>query len=463
MRRRLLLPIGIATLILLSPSSALAGRFSAPVRIPTSESIWDFAINTRGEAVAVQGAGNGLRLYSLGTGSSFERAWPLEVARGYSLGTGSESVSYGDSGGVALGLSYFDSNEPISPGPHGPPRCCLDAAIASWQLGDEPSRVQELTPRLGPDDGFERAPGLPLVLVRRSSVTALWTVGGNGEPPEQGPATLREGFGSIGRPLQVHTLATVPNGIDDDILTRSAQGLPLAAWLDDDRELHVATGTANGALKRSRRAQSVRRDTNQESFGFTTDGVGDIIFWYVKAGSSGRNELFLRTSRNGGAFSRPQLLAKTPGRIWNASVLAGEGRSVLALWEWKHHEQGYLGAAFGRIGRTLVRSATVPVGQAGGAAVGFVGGSEAFVIYRRWLAGEGPGGDLNFQLKIIGDRPGRSFHRPRPFVSGLKTCGIDSAAEVYEGEVTIVTSPTGYAILDLVCDGGDEYLVRYTP
>ena len=65
---------------------------------------------------------------------------------------------------------------------------------------------------------------------------------------------------------------------------------------------------------------------------------------------------------------------------------------------------------------------------------------------------------------MISDRSGHSFRSPRPFTSGLRTCGIDSAAElVYQGEATIASSPNGYALLKLVCDTGEQYLVRYRP
>ena len=393
--RRALLLLATTTLVLWCSSVALAGQFSAPSPIPASEASWQFAINSHGAAVAVQESGNGLLFYSLGTGSSFEHPWHLAVARGYSLSTGSEGIYVDGAGHVAVGLSYLDANEPLSPEPHASPPCCLDAAVASWQLGEKPGRIQALTPNLRPDVGYERAPELPAVLVRRSTVTALWSVGGNGEFPEQGAAKLREAFGSVGQTLHVQTLATVANGIDEYLLTKTANALPLAAWLDDNGELHVATGTAAGAVKGSRRAQSVRGGTNQENaFGFTTDGIGDIIFWYVRGGSSGHNQLYMRTSRNGGAFSRPQLVAQIRGRMWNVSILAGAERSVLALWEWEDlHKKSYVRAAFGGILRTLVRSATVPLNGSEAAAVGFVGGAEAFVIYRHWIAGEGPGGN----------------------------------------------------------------------
>ncbi|MGH2865671.1 MAG: hypothetical protein ACRDJX_10550 [Solirubrobacteraceae bacterium] len=470
--RRVLLATGITALVLCCANAALAGQFSAPVRIPAAAG-GEFAINSHGEVVAVEGSEDGARVYSLGTGSSFEHLLPLSVAGGYSLATGSEGISFGSDGSIALGLSYIDGTAPAVEGEgdsgHGSPACCRRAAVAAWQLGEPPPAVHTLTPKLDPDDAYEKEPDQPAVLVRRSVVTALWSDGGDLEFPEEGTTTLREAFGPVGKPLHVKTLAVVPNGINRYVLTKTASNLPLAAWLDDNGELHVVTGTATGALKRSHRAQSVHGGVNpNHEFAFTTDGVGDIIFWYV-LGGSGHSELFMRTSTNGGAFSPPQLIARIRGEIWKSSVLAGPHRSVLARWEWEdRHETMYLRAAFGHIGRPLVRSVPMRVTVFGGEATGFVGRGEAFIIYRHELPGHALGEDTNFQLRIISDRSGHSFDSPKPFMPQLNTCGIDTAAElVYQGEAEIATSPNGYAILNLVCDEGEEdrvqYLVRYTP
>jgi hypothetical protein len=435
------------------------------VRIPGTRYYWRFAIDRGGSAVAIQGFDEGALVYALGRGLRLERPVSLAVAGEYSLFGSSEGLAFG-AGRLAIGLSYTDDTAPEGEEEHGAPACCGRAAVVSWRLGESPPPVQTLTPKLGIAAGFKEEPGDPAVDASRTAITAIWSVGGNGEPPERGPATLREGFGPFGGDLHVQTLARVPNGIDEYVLTSDRRGRPIAAWLSDRRNLHVVSGTASGALHHSVRAQSWPNvGALEREHGFTADGVGDIVFWYLTPQSSGREALFIRTSTVGRAFTRPRLVAQIPGRGASAVVRAGDGGSVLAFWEWRgRREHMHLQAAFGGLDRPFSISPSLPVGSFGVEATGFVGRGEAVVIYRRGLAGYDPEGEPPFRLEAIRAQSDQSFGHPQPLFRRLRNCGINTTGELpLSEERYIPTSADGYAILHLVCEGGKEYIARYTP
>lgn len=476
--RALRLGATICALVVGGCSTSALAHLSRPVRLPSTGYSWQFAIDRGGHAIAVDGSNSGALLYSLGRGTRFNRSWPIAVTGGYSLHLPGRDISFGAGDRVAIGLRYIDGTAPASEAEHGAGACCTRAAVAAWQLGEVPPIAQTLSPQRSTLDGFQKEPGIPSVVVDRSTTTAIWSVGGNGEPPERGPAELDEGFGTVGGPLQVRPLATASNGIDDYILTRTARGVPVAAWLENGHRLRVVTGSAGGALHRSGGSQTVRRRSSLEQFedlgfnelggdfGFSADGAGDIVFWYVTATAQpGREELFAMTSTEGHAFTRPRLLAVIPGAGRGALVVTGAGRSLLAFWEWEdRHETGHLQAAFGHINARLVKSKSVLVGPFGGEATGFVGRNAAYVIYRRWLASYNREGQQRFRLEFTRSSIGHAFGKPRPFAPRLRGCGVNTAFELpVPEERLIATSLDGYAIVNLVCEGGAEYIVRYSP
>jgi hypothetical protein len=366
-----------------------------------------------------------------------------------------------------VALIYNDRTSPPGEGEHASPGCCERAAIAGWRLGEQPPVAQSLSPKLGVEAGYRNPPSLPSIALGRSSVTAIWTVGGAGEKEHPGEAKLEEAFGQVGRPLHIATLMTAPEGIPYYTLTTTRGGDPIAGWVDDTNKIRIVTGEPNGALRHSRRAQDVHGlvEPDQPTYaltgdGFTTHADGQIVFSYLSGTSEvvteGPRKLLMIVSKNGQPFGSARVVTVVPPESQSSVVLAGGDGSVLGLWEWWNPQfDNFTRASLGGLASPFAKPVAV-----GEDPVGFVGGrGEAVVVYRARLPGYSPEGLFNFRLDVVTARPGHSFGKPRPLAPKLPGCGLDTDGE---GEQQpIATSSNGYAILYLTCEDGSQYIIRY--
>ena len=121
---------------------ASAETFSRPVRLPSAPSlVWDFAVNDRGQAVAVEGNAHGASVYPIGRRGHLGKPWQVKVPGGF---PGDEtSVTLDSRGSIAVGILYQDDTAEPS---HEYPGCCLRVAVASWKLGSKPPTAQSLSP-----------------------------------------------------------------------------------------------------------------------------------------------------------------------------------------------------------------------------------------------------------------------------------------------------------------------------
>ena len=120
-----------------STSSALAGTFSRPVLLPEKageEAPWHFAVNDRGQAVAVTPAAGGARVYAIGASGRVGRSWLVRLPGGY--GPSEESVALDDRGRIAVAISYSDGS--VVAHEEHENGCCMHVAIATWHLGTPP-------------------------------------------------------------------------------------------------------------------------------------------------------------------------------------------------------------------------------------------------------------------------------------------------------------------------------------
>jgi hypothetical protein len=463
---------GLALTFLVLAPRAFAGSFSAPVALPAVQpgfiTPWDFAIDERGEAIAAVAADHGVLVYPLRTGTRLGRPWLVQVHGGYPATLGSYGVALDDRRRVALAFVYDDEQSPPGAGEHGGPGCCSRVAVASWRLGTRPPLAQTLSPRLGYRAAIAREPNVPAVVIDRSAVTALWTLGPVSEAREPaGHGELQEAFGPFGRPLNVATLTTAANGIQFSALAGTPSGTPLASWVEDRDRMRVASGASSGALRRARSSRSLPGLTELDRFdegapaedggSFTTDDRGDVVFSYLSGPTTGPRKLLLLASSDGRPFGAPRPVAALPAGA-SGTVIAGSDGSLVGTWQWiGRREVAYQRASLGGLASPFGAPAGV-----GEDPVGFIGADgEAVVVYRA-VAPPGPNSLTNFQLDAVVARPGRPFGKPRQLAPRLRNCGLDTDGEL--DLEPIATSPDGYAVLYLTCEeGGGQYMIRYTP
>jgi hypothetical protein len=210
-RAALIALMGTVCALAATAPAALAGTFSTPGLLPGGQGDeWQFAINDRGEGGAVS---KGSPLFYALAGGGLASPIPLAIPRNLRLPFLSRDLSIAISprGRVAVGLVLDDDTEPPSNVEHGTSGCCGRAAIATWQLGQQPPVAQVLSAkqraRAGPNHQVFEAPS---IVIGPSAITALWTreEGVEGEPeaesePEPNETQLEEAFGRFTGPLRV--------------------------------------------------------------------------------------------------------------------------------------------------------------------------------------------------------------------------------------------------------------------
>ncbi len=195
----------------LAPATAAAGHFSKPVRLPTKDEEWRFAVNNQGEAVGVHGSTKGAVVVQLGGSGRITHSWLVKAP--INTEWVDPYVALGDRGHIAVGILYDDGQQEPSHEYHGGPGCCDHIAIASWKLGERPPVTQAVSPPLIAATGTTHQPYPPILMtIAGPTVTALWARGYQPEYLEPEEAQLEEAFGQVGKPLQTKKLLTVPHG-----------------------------------------------------------------------------------------------------------------------------------------------------------------------------------------------------------------------------------------------------------
>ncbi len=477
MAKRTLVPVALAvplcTLAAMLPAPALAGSFSAPVRLPGGQdNEWRFAVNDRGEAVGVRGSEKGALFYALEATGALGS--PTEIGIPGNFASTKQSVAIDPRGRVAVGLLYRDDT--VVPSgeykEHEGPGCCGRVALSSWQLGQQPPVAQALSAKqsakTGPDHQVFEAPS---IVIGPSAITALWTregpqevENGPGEPPEVNETQLEAAFGRFSEPLHVARVITATRGISLTHLSLVPNGDPVASWLQDGDKLLGVSGSRTGALHRPKSVQRIPRLS--EPAGFATQAGGDTVFayfWDYPEGASrpqtcsrcSRSRLMMTSARAGGPFGRPRPISFINKAI--EATLAGRHHFLMAVWAKSFHfvEEGHLyvqrGSVSGRFGAPQ--------------ALGFGSHPQAFVdshgdsviIYRRPAIHN----QNTYEIVAVTARSGHRFGPPRPLAPHLKGCELANGGEI--DRQSIATSPAGYAVLYITCEETAQYLIRYTP
>jgi hypothetical protein len=463
----LLLPCAVAAP---APTAALAGSFSAPVRLPTKFAEWRFAVNDRREAVGVYGSEEGIVVVQLGRSGELRRSWLLQVPP--HVGYPFASVALGERGKIAVGVSYNDGQLKDSEEPHGPPGCCQRIAISSWRLGQSPPAAQAVSPTLNAANALYGQPfEAPLMVVGGSTVTALWTRGGTGplEPfapqDETGEAQIEEAFGQLGAPLHKAKLLTVPNGVRFPDLHLAPSGRAVASWVDDAEIIRTVTGLRSGALRRSIHFQQIHGLCTSfpevcPGIGFTHDDQGATVFAYLSGPEEGAERLMTMTSTSGARFTRPRAIASIPPKSSEISLYAGGRRALLAIFNHKPGENQHLEALRGSVFADLGAPAQVDeTPYSDNKLNGFVDSRGRSVIVHPAPV---PNHPTEFELVAFSAQSDRPFGATQRIAPALANYGLGGAAE------PIATSPHGDAVFDVTDDEEGEqrrrqYLIRYTP
>jgi hypothetical protein len=467
------LAVPLCTLAAMLPAPALAGSFSAPVRLPGGQGTeWRFAVNDRGEAVGVRGSEKGALFYALGAAGGLGS--PVEIGIPGNFASTKQSVAIDPRGRVAVGLLYRDDTVVSSREykEHEGPGCCGRVALASWQLGQQPPVAQVLSAeqgaKTGPDHQVFEAPS---IVIGPSAITALWTREGPQEV-ENGPGErhavnetqLEAAFGRFSETLHVARVITAPRGISVTHLSLAPNGDPLASWLQDGDKLLSVSGSRMGALHRPKGVQRI--PPLSEPVGFAKQAGGDTVFayfWDYPEGASrpqtcsrcSRSRLMMMSARAGGPFGRPRQISFINEAV--EATLAGGHHFLMAVWAKSFHfvEEGHLyvqrGSVSGRFGAPQ--------------ALGFGSHPQAFVdshgdsviIYRRPVI---PNQNTD-EIVAVTARPGHRFGHPRPLAPHLKGCELANGGEI--DPQSIATSPAGYTVLYITCEETAQYLIRYTP
>jgi hypothetical protein len=459
--RRALLCGGAAALVagVAAIDVAVGAQFSLPGRLPGTGGGWQFAVNDRGQAVGVTATNGKLTIYSFGTTTRVQRQWRVAVPGAVEATVGSGGLAFDDGGRIALALTYYDGREPPAEEEHAGPGCCYHTAVVSWQLGQRPPTPQTVSPAGSAQEPSQGPEDLPVVVLGRSSVTALWREGGATEDGEGLPGRLAQAFGPFGGPLHARLLTRAPRGIPAYALVSARNGTPIAGWLDDYNRLRVAGGNARGVLSVKGPAQVIHATPASLAPAplegtFTSGAPGQLIYALESGRENHTRRLLMLTSRDAHPFAHRRVVTTIPPGSGHSSLVAGNSGSVLALWEWfgppftlHFHSRASLGGISGRF------AAPVRAGEDG---LGFVGGhGEGIVIYRQHLGHFG-----HFRLMVITAKRGHRFGAARRFLPLHTDCGLETGQELAIGPVA--TSRNGHAILYTSCESG-QYVIRYTP
>lgn len=453
----------------LSPTAAVAGSFSKPVRLPTMREQWQFAVNNRGEAVGVHASAAGAVVVQLNRSGRISRSWLVRAP--IHTEWVDPYVALGDRGRIAVGILYDDGQQESGQGYHSGPGCCDHIAIASWKLGERPPVAQAVSPPLTAATGIAHQPAPPILMtIGSSTVTALWERGYEPEYSEPEEAQIEEAFGQVGKPLQTAKLLTVPHGFVDLDLHLEPDGRPVASWVDDSDTLRTITGSLTGALGTPRRFQHIPKVSETgtppaEAIGFTHDDEGDTIFAYRAGPLESRQKLMTMTSADGSLFSRPREVTLLPPETLEASLVAGGRRSVLALWTHTQgnteHFEARRGGVFDSFNRQFQIWATSYFGSA--VTASFIDSQGRSVVIQRGPVTHHPNA---FELDAFTARLNGPFGRPQRIAPMLRNCGLNEGEESHIQP--IATSPDGRAVFYLTCEEGSrqrgsQYLIRYTP
>jgi hypothetical protein len=445
--RVLALTLSSAVLVAGLSSSALAGTFTRPARLPTSEG-WTFALNDSGTAVAT----NGSRVYEVGRRGHLIHSWPLRVPGGYEPEVG--SLVLDDRGRIAAGLRYDDHSES---GSEYNPGCCAHAAVATWILGEAPAIAQELVASGAQAQYGNDSIGAPQVAIGTTSVTALWSAGGSGSTlAPAGESNLNEAFGPFGSTLDTQRLLTVREGIQAVHLGLDAAGKPVAAWRADGVQIEAARGDSAGAITQLSRPVTLPPDEPKnvipedgdlaEGNEFVTDSRGDTLFAYT-GGFSHSLPVLTLLSVDGGTFRPVTDIGRAPSNHEPPFPAPGPGGSVLVLW--RCLSCTYLEGRVGSI-RGPLTPFRVPTENDLGTDTAFIAGPGHIVaIY--------PGNDGRLLARMIID--GRPLGQPRP----VSPPGCGELGSGGDDEPPITTNQHGEAIFWCSSGGENAYLMRYRP
>jgi hypothetical protein len=444
------LSILLSAVVALLPTAALAGRFSAPVRLPgPSEpepeyvTKWRFAINDRGQAVGVSAPVSGVVARTVAQSGRIGPPTPLTVpGERDSL---EQSIALDARGRVVVGLLYDDGTHQGSPEPHSA-SCCSRVAIASWQLGTPPPVPQILSPQQSASMGFaHHALEPPSIVIGPSVITALWAIGDE----EHSKTQLEEAFGRFGEPL--HTAELAREVFSE--LSLTAHLGPFASWVGgngEEAKLYTATGSPTGLLKPRTHSQMLPGHRGALGPGFASDDEGDTMFSYMPgSGENHRNKVVMLSSTAGGQFSHRRVIASVPAET-GLSLVGGGRRSLLLVWDEAGPDRLFAqrGSVFGPFGRPEY------IGKEEYASEAFLDSrGRAVIIYERRAPHHH---DVRELLAVIA-QPGRRFGLPHRIAPPLRGCQLEP-----EGQ-PITTSPNGHAIILLECEDGRQYIIRYTP
>jgi hypothetical protein len=476
-RATLLGTVLLSAIIALSSAGASAGTFSTPARLPGSYGEWRFAVNNRGEAVGVLVSGDHAVVAQLTRSGHIERSWPLALP-GRVAKAVLASIALGEHGSVAVGVLYSDGQRRDEPEyPHEDPGCCDHIAIATWHLGKPPPAAQAVSPELNASTENVRQPWpAPIMVVGRSTVTALWIRGGD-DPNVDAEDRLEEAFGRVGRPLHTARLLKVPGTVRWLDLHLAADDTPVASWIDDEDMIRTVSGRPSGALRSPRRFQRIPgygRDTGSASgVGFSHDEQGHTMFAYLSGSPERTQRLMTITSTDGGPFMHSRAIASIPAHSGTPSLYAGGDGSLLAIWthtreaDLTEHFEARRGSVLGSFARPL-QLGEIPFSLSEFDQAGFLDSHGRAVIIQGRRSTHHPN---HYELVALTAQPDRPFERPRPIAPALLDCPIDGETPQYEEPPylePIATSSNGRAVLLATCGEGSgqrasQYLIRYTP
>lgn len=459
MRVKLVRAIAIsATATALLPTTALAGSFTRPVRLPEGGP-WLFALNDRGQALATDGS----LVYPVERSGRLGDPWKVTVPGGFEAYV--DSLALDDGGRVGAGLAYSDGSVPPGEGEYGGPGCCAHVAVVSWKLGAKPPVAQVVAPPTDHHSYSEGELGAPEVVIGPKAVTALWSTGDvsprQSALGESFEAQLNEAFGPFGGTLQARRMVSVPKGVQSVHLALDPAGDPIAAWRDDFGVLHSVRGRANGARPNASQATTIPGQGAAESESefaegneFSSDAQGDTVFSYIPFPFERKGRVTVMTSVDGRPFRAARIIAFTGREHNHPIVVAGGNRSLLVFTSCI--------AMIGECSLTWARRASIfgahelPFGV-GGEPQAFIDSRGRSVIV---FEGE-PALDGESAIEAITAEPGGPFGNRRRISPAGQRCELGTGSD---DEPPPASSPNGAAIFYFQCgESGQEYLVRYTP
>jgi hypothetical protein len=463
------LPISVVALVACLQATALAAHFSTPVRLPTHEEQWKFAVDDNGDAVGVYASNTGAVVVQLAKSGRIIHSWVVGAPAQEE--SGGVSITLNDYGNIALGLIYND-DEMKPGGLHSGPGCCDRFAIASWHLGDQPPAYAESIELTRFDQPV--GPSVPILVVGRSTITALWCRG-NGLDSESGESRIEEAYGSIGGPLHSAKLLTARRGVTSIDLHEGTNGRPVASWVEDADIIRTVAGLSTGAIRSPKRFQVVPKLRGRighkggVEVGFTHDDEGDTVFAYLLPAKSSQR-LTMMTSRMAGSFGRPRTIASISPESWDVALYGGGHKSLFATWQnyrlddRDEHFDALRGSVFGGFERKLRFDEMYSKAEFGFAdPTGFQDFRGRSVMIHEAPAVNRP---RHFEIYAVIAQAHRSFGHLRQIAPGLRDCPLNIGEE---SEVKpVASSSNGQAVFYLTCEEesgrkGNQYVIRYTP